>query len=317
MSDSLWQHWTEGAAQVLTFANARSAFAHVIDSLAPRRVWLPVWLCADMAEAVHAPMLYGLDETLTPDIQALEKALQPGDLLLGVNYFGRPNAALRQLAAARPDVTFVQDMAQATDTVAPPWGQFQIYSPRKLLGVADGGILIDLEGPLPLPGQRPAATAALRRAGLMRARDPQDLNNAAWFAAFQSAEACMTVTDHAMSHRTRQILQSTPVTVLTAPRRANYARLHAHLPDLAFWPDPSPDWTPLGFPIRVPDAKALGAALAKQRIFAPRHWLHLVTDTPPEPERTLQRQLLTLPCDQRYGPEDMDRIARAVRAALA
>ncbi|MFW2542761.1 hypothetical protein ACN2XU_08975 [Primorskyibacter sp. 2E107] len=313
---NLWELWTDAAAQALTFVNARSGFAHILQCLAPRRIWLPAYCCADMAEATRAPLIYGGDDTLTPDVDALDEALRPGDLVLGLNHFGRPNANLAALARSRPDVTWVEDCAQAADTGATPWADLRLFSPRKLLAVPDGGILVDARGLLPAPRQRPAATARLRHAGLMRAADPQDRNNAAWYAAFQRAEAAMTVSDHAMSAHTRNILQGTRADALIAARRANYARLHAHLSDLALWPDPAPKWTPLGFPIRVPDAAALGAGLARERIFAPRHWPRLVTNNPPPSEAMLQKQLLTLPCDQRYGAADMDRIAAAVRTVL-
>jgi hypothetical protein len=56
--------------------------------------------------------------------------------------------------------------------------------------------------------------------------------------------------------------------------------------------------------VRTPRRDALRAFLRERRIFAPVHWL----DAGPASDG-----LLSLPVDQRYGPAEMDRIARAVR----
>jgi len=312
---SLWDHWCGQATRVLCFRNARSAFAHLLRARAVPRVWLPAYCCADLAQAAGTcgtPIrFYGGSETLCPDTAALDAALRPGDLVLGLNHFGRPNAALRPLAAARTDVTWVEDCAQAADTATTPWARLRLYSPRKLLGVADGGLLIDDTDSLPRPRQRPAASARLRHAGLLRRHN--EAENARWYAAFHRAEARMDVSDHAIDAQTLQVLRTTALASLATSRRQNYARLHAALADLALWPEPAPDWVPLGFPIRVPDAAALGAELARHRIFAPRHWATLATESPPAIEAALSQQLLTLPCDQRYGPRDMDRLIATVQ----
>ncbi|MEP2151692.1 MAG: hypothetical protein ABJI43_15415 [Roseobacter sp.] len=317
---SLWEKWCAGADGVLTFQNARSAFAHILRHVAPRRVWLPAYCCSDLTEAANfsaAPLqFYHSDAGLMPDTAALSEVLCPGDLVLGINHFGRPAEALRPLAAHRKDVTWVEDCAQSVSTAAAPWAPFRIYSPRKLLGVPDGGLLIDSGGRLPFPVQRPASSATLRHAGLMRQRDYGDLENARWYAAFQRAEAQMGVSDLAMSTQTARILRTTSIATLAAVRRQNYAHLHAALAPWALWPDPAPTWVPLGFPLRVQDAGAICAALAEHRIFAPRHWRDLGSDEPCIAEMALMRELVTLPCDQRYDLADMDRIIDVLRLLL-
>ncbi len=319
VSGSLWATMTAGAASVLTFHNARSAFAHVLRSLAPRRVFLPAYCCTDLRAAVaavsQAPVFYHSDVDLCPDIGALERALRPGDLVLGINHFGRPAQDLAALARARSDVIWVEDCAQSL--AGSGWADLRIFSPRKWLGVADGGVLIDTQGTLSHPSQRPAASAALRHAGLLRRHDQADRDNARWFAAFRRTEARMQVSDYAMSADTLHILQATAFAPLANARRANYAQLYAALGDSALWSDPAPEWVPLGFALRCADAGALAARLARHRIFAPRHWQTLASDAPSQTERMLSGSLLTLPCDQRYGSRDMDRVIAAVSEAMA
>ena len=317
VEDSLWARWTKGAAAAYGFRNARSALWYILDQKRPRTFWLPAYCCPEVASAAQAAKVsvafYRLGPDLQPDLGDLAPHLEAGDVVLGVNHFGRPAEALRPLAAARRDVTWIEDCAQAMDTAVPPWAPLRLFSPRKLAGVPDGGLLVDEEGQLAPPGLRRRSDARLRHAGLLRRRDVGDRDNARWFDAFRKAEAAMTVEAVAMSPVTVKGLKGTAAEPALRARRYNYEVLRRELGALAFFPEPRPDWVPMGYVIRVEDAAAVGAQLAANRIFAPRHWARLAMSEPPALERSLSRQLLTLPCDQRYGEADMMRIVRTVR----
>ena len=74
---------------------------------------------------------------------------------------------------------------------------------------------------------------------------------------------------------------------------------------------------PLGYVIQAPDRDMVQNRLAAQRIFCPVHWKLPDAVSPRRfPEAaSLADSCLTLPIDQRYGPEDMARIAEAVKCA--
>lgn len=92
----LVRHW--GAQHGLGWFNATSALAALIRTLDPPAVWFPAFLCPELAEAAPEARrrFYPLDKALAPDMSALGDLAQ-GDLVLGVNYFGRdpgPHGAL-------------------------------------------------------------------------------------------------------------------------------------------------------------------------------------------------------------------------------
>ena len=57
--------------------------------------------------------------------------------------------------------------------------------------------------------------------------------------------------------------------------------------------------------------------LIEQKIFVPMLWPNVPEQQPEDSEACrLAEQILPLPCDQRYGAEEMDFIIRAVRDCL-
>lgn len=312
---SLWDFWTAGASWA-AYSSARSALAALLAQRRARRVWLPAYACPALMEGAVAggrqAAWYAVDERLEPRLEDLQ-SVWPGDAVVGIDYFGRPPGEdFQALARSQPDVLWIEDRAQAL-APGPAWGAVRLFSPRKLIGVGDGGLLV-AETELPQPSAPPSRTEAGAQAA--RAHDPEGLAPQTWFPAFQAQEAAFTVDAAAMSARTTKVLRGCAAQPLIDARRRNAGFLAAALADIALWPEP-PAWPPLAFPILVPDAAAFVQGMAARGVFCARHWADL-----PSPARFVQahdlsRRLVSLPCDHRYGEADMARIARAVREVQA
>lgn len=310
----LWSLWTGGWEYASAFASARSALAALLEDRAVARLWLPDYLCLAAASAAQGREViwYGIDETLTPDLAALEAGLRPGDAVLGVDYFGRsPPKAFVDLAPTRPAVLWIEDRAQALAPDAPPWGQVLLYSPRKWVGVGDGGLMVS-NAPLPAPTDvdLPEPQA---RAQMARLSDPDGLDPDAWYPAFQAQEAAFRVDRRPMGALSRARLAQVAAAPIAAARRANWRVLAERLGHRALWPDLAPDFVPLAFPVRTPDAGVASRRMAQAGIFCARHWADLPG---PAGASALSGALLSLPCDQRYGAADMHRVADALLAIM-
>lgn len=308
----------------LAWENASSALSALVTQLRPGAVWLPGYLCAHMAAAVPPALrrFFPLTGDLDPDTAALT-ALAPGDLVLAVNYFGRaPGAGWRGVVGAHPQVSFVEDCAQALDPGAPPWGDWRLYSPRKLMGVPEGGLLVPvsaracaIEGPRLPPD--PQGAARRRLPMQLRARDP--MNNALWHPLFQAAETSGEVSERAMDPAALERLAAVDPRPMIAARRANFARLDARLADHGLLRRPGADFAPFGYPVLVPAARrdAVLGRLHDAGIFAAIHWRELAAPAGMTAEHALAARLITLPCDHRYGPAGMERVADTFLEALA
>ncbi|MFR0789357.1 MAG: hypothetical protein ACLSHW_00770 [Lachnospiraceae bacterium] len=72
---------------------------------------------------------------------------------------------------------------------------------------------------------------------------------------------------------------------------------------------------PFAYPYYHKNGIALRKALAKEKIFVPTNWSNVIRDcTPDSYEYQWAADILPLPCDQRYGKEEMQRIADVIHA---
>ena len=318
---SVLEAWTEGRPHA-AFVNARSAFAALVAAHHRAVVWLPAFLCADLVQPQFAARtrFYPVGEGFEPDLTCVEAGGKAGDIVLVVAYFGQPlSARTRAIIARRSDLRVVEDRAQALGPDLDSGAHWQLYSPRKVLGVADGGLLIAGRPgvTLPRPGA-PAPAGSLWEPARMRRADPMGRQNARWHGANQAKEAAMTVSWQGMTERSLAILSHTPLEPLVAARIRNWKALDWRLRRWSALPA-DPAAPPLGYVLRLPEIRRdrVLRALHAERIFAAVHWPRIAapeTDFPREARWT--RDLITLPCDHRYDPADMARIATVVAGLL-
>jgi hypothetical protein len=124
----------------------------------------------------------------------------------------------------------------------------------------------------------------------------------------------MMVTAEAMTGQSLSILSRTSLADLVGPRLRNWGALDRRLRRWSALPA-NPASPPLGYVLRLePDLRdGVLRALHAERIFAAVHWPRLaVPDADFPREAGWARQLLTLPCDHRYGVAEMERIADRV-----
>jgi dTDP-4-amino-4,6-dideoxygalactose transaminase len=315
---SLWDAWSGPFQHHAAYANARSALAAILRRGATSRVWLPAYGCPSLLAGAIAGAgevrFYPVGADLTFEAGGWTSQLAPRDAVVVIDFFGRPpDDAWRRERERRDDLLWIEDRAQALDAGA-PFGNAVIYSPRKVVGVGDGGLVSADVAP---PAPSAPADARLWAPEDARAADPDGHAPSLWRTSFQAREARMAVSDAAATRRTLDVLKATPLAPIAARRRANWRRLAAALPEYALWPLADPAFAPLAFPILTLDAATAVRALAQARIWAPRHWADPPGAAAEFPEaHWLAARCVSLPLDQRYGEAEMDRIATAVRSAL-
>lgn len=324
VADSLLARW-EGEGQArFRFANGRSAIAAILRAGAVRRLWLPAFFCPHNADALAAVTeigFYPVDEELRADSEFIQDKAREGDAILTVCYYGRPIApTLGALRAARRDLLWIEDRAQAMAPSGPPIGDWLVYSPRKLIGVPDGGIAVGMAGaklPAPDAMRRSADWAA---AALMRFEDRAEIENDRWHPLYRAGEDSQRIGNEPMSRLSETILAATSADAAVAARMRNYRQLNESLSAIALWsdiaPGTAPAFAPLGFPVRSKSADAIWNALRAERIFAARLWSAVPKGVRCPPAEVLAGEVFLLPCDQRYGPDDMAQIVDAMKRAM-
>lgn len=318
---SVWEFWTGSGFQIITSETARGVLRHILCGLSSRRVWFPTFICREYPEALHSIEVryYPVDERLKPKLDILRDNLKAGDTVVGIDYFGaQAPPAFRQLVKEREDVHWIEDRAQALDP-GPAWGDWIIYSPRKLIGVPDGGIGVcqkrdkAIESPVCVKDRD---RLMLRLAPLLaRLEDTAESDNNKWHTMFQAAEALPERSfGIAMSEFSQLILKAIPVEPLREVRHQNALTLHHSVPPACRLLQTPPQGPWMGYPILLGlNRDSIANALSGRGIFCAAHWRTLPAVVPFDTSaHYLANSILTLPCDQRYTPNEMNQIIDAL-----
>ncbi|MCP4239851.1 MAG: hypothetical protein QF890_11300 [Myxococcota bacterium] len=314
----------------LFLANARSGILYVVRDLDPATIWMPSYLCQSMVEVLgelrERVRYFPVDAALqVSDIEWCE-AIREGDIVCVIDYFGWASSRALKRKARSAGATVLEDACQALLTGGlGEEADFLLFSPRKYVGVPDGGVLVSMRGK-PFAGaslqaapeewwQIAFAAAELRREFDERGASDSDRR---WYELFQRAEdgpsGCYAMSSLARS----QLFGSFDFAQISACRRDNYATLFERLGRIALLPAPAPSVVPLGFPVRFENEEIrerVRRGLIAEEIYPPIHWpLGDVVPASFVESHDLSRTILTLPCDQRYDSAHMTRIADAVEA---
>jgi hypothetical protein len=322
------QDWSFLQQGVLHLASARGAFTLLVRTLRPRRVWLPSYLCSSIVEAFREAdtevVFFPVGRDLRCESAVWLDRVAPGDFVLRIHYFGFPNSDPVFEEGALRGAWLVDDAAQALLSEGVGAGaDFVVFSPRKFVGVPDGGCMI-MRHPLPdLPPQFPPASTAWWRKSLsavtLRREFDAGSHDRAWFPTFQHAEGQVPIEPQSMSELSYRLLsRGINYTSIASRRRDNYKLLLEHIGEVAIFPELLQGVVPLGFPVQIRRRDAIRDALFKEQIFPPVHWpLDGCVPASFANSHALTHEIMTLPCDQRYDAEDMRRILEVWHEANA
>lgn len=296
-----------------TFLNTgRNALEHILLNLGPvDMVWLPYYTC----DVVLEPLVrlgipyafYQIDRNLEI---ASDIPVKDGEYLIANNYFGLKDAYLAVLAE-KYGRHLIADCSQAL-FAEPLEGSCSFYSFRKFVGVADGGIAFVPGGNVPtgLP-EEPTSTHDSH----LYVR--KQYGAEAGFKDFQANESLLDGQPvRAISSKTLDILEHIDFGKVAARRVENFSVLHEALGSsnqlecVSGWEGT----VPMVYPFLVPDGAALRERLIAEKIFCARYWPNVLEWCGEgTAEYDLALNLVAIPCDQRYGIAEMQRMIEMIK----
>ena len=311
----------------LLLATARSAIALLARNLRPKTVWLPSYLCGVVVDAFPSPLMnvrfYAIDQNLGIAEEGWLSEIQTNDLVLFIDYFGFQHWADWGAEARDRGAWVVQDAAQALlSEHLNNHSHYIVFSPRKFVGVPEGGILLASNGS-ELPKVNLTYAPAqwwmeATRASILRAEFDRHGGERKWFEIFQKTEADGPLEPFRMSDLSLMILKNAvDWQWVSKQRRDNYKFLASELGEIALFPDLPNGVVPLGVPIRLKERDRIREALFAKKIYPQVHWpiAGFVPDSFAASHR-LANEITTLPCDQRYDGLDMERIVNQLKSLL-
>jgi hypothetical protein len=308
----------------IKLATGRSAFRLLESFLAPKTVWMPSYLCGVVLGAFRTARIrfYPIDEHLCVAADNWLTEVAPGDFVVFIDYFGFNLWPDWGAEARRRGAWIVEDACQAMlNAEFCQHAHYVIFSPRKFVGVPDGGILLAQgESSLPEP-QLPPPPAGwwleAFEASRLRGEFDRHGGDRRWFDLFRKIDPSGPIEPARMSELTSLLLlHAINFTEVARRRRENYLVVAGALARFAMFPTLPETVVPLGFPVRLSDREVVRQALFAHEIYPPVHWS--IQDVVPETFHASHRladDIMTIPCDQRYGRAEMQQVADLVRGA--
>ena len=128
-----------------------------------------------------------------------------------------------------------------------------------------------------------------------------------WYQEFRTLEDNAPVGDIKMTNESKRRLNSSfDKNEIGRKRRENFSYLLDRIKHIAIYPKLPEEVIPLGFPISVKRRDYVQKSLFKNNIYCPIHWGGL--------RHELSKEILTLPCDQRYSEKEMEFLCNRIIA---
>lgn len=309
-------------------STARSAFTLLTHTLHPANVWLPSYLCGVVLEAFRSNQIrvrfYAVDRQFAVAEDGWLSQIQVGDMVVFIDYFGFSEWAEFGAEAVRRGAWVVEDACLALlNEHFCEHAHYVIFSPRKFVGVPEGGILqVRPQARMPDVDLSSAPSCwwlDSLRASILRREFDRHGGDRSWFESFRKTELSCPFEAYRMSELSSSILEyAVNWSMVTASRRLNYLSLARELAEIAIFPHLPDGIVPAGFPVRLRHRNSVREALFLSAIYPPIHW-HLSGVAPREyvESHHLSEEELTIPCDQRYNSDDMARVVAAVKNVVS
>jgi hypothetical protein len=284
-------------------STGRACMMVMLRHLRPRRVHVPYYTCNaaldPFRELAIPTTFYALDERLCPsDV----RDVGVGEFIMWINYFGVCTLQLEELKRTFAERLLIDDThAFFHESHADFWS---FTSARKYFGVPDGAYLY---APVDITIDAGRFASASLTHSALRTLGMQDEA----FAAYQAYERSLDCSVHRISTISEAILRGVDLAKVAAARRENFDYLHSRLGRRNRFPLPSALLdVPFCYPY-LPAQPVDRRSLHARGVFVPTLWPDTATrqDTGFEWERRISAQLLPLPIDHRYRPEDLEYVA--------
>ncbi len=287
----------EGA---LALSCGRACIEYLLRQKNIKKVALPVFVCDVVAESCLAAGAEIRYYHIGPDFKPADVELQQNEWLYVVNFYGQLTYDdLKALKAKFSNIIVDNAQAYFDDPLS---GVDTLYTCRKFFGVPDGGFLYT-----DAPAAELERDISYDRMDFVLGRFEK---NAGEFygRASENNDYFSGKPVKAMSRLTENLLHAIDYEYVKKVRSDNFNFLHEALKERNLL-DIRPVQGAYAYPFMTENAAEIRKELIANKIFVPTLWPNVLSDAPEGSlEYALTAKILPLPCDQRYGHEEMERI---------
>ena len=284
----------------------RNCLAYLIRSKRIKKIALPFLICSSVIETCIKESVtvrfYHIDQNFTPQFEGLNE----DEWLYLVNYYGQlDNSILKEYVNRFGHV--IIDQAQAYFQM-PLQGIDTIYTCRKFFGVADGAFLYtDAKTDDDIPQDE-----SLEHMRFLLGRFER---NAAEFYEDYQANNRRFITEpiKRMSKLTNNLLRGIDYDEIQKKRTKNYQFLFDQFKNVNKLTLKREIKGAFAYPLWIEDGAGIRKGLQEKKIYIPTLWPNVSHDSF---AYALAQNILPLPCDQRYGVDEMDDMIRMLQIFL-
>lgn len=288
--------------------SGRSCVAYLLESRGVKMLWIPDYMCDSISGLLDRYGVgwkkYAVAVNLEP---VWDFTVSEGEYLYLVDYFGQLSDQCFEKALEISKGRLIVDEAQSL-FAEPRDGVDTLYSPRKFLGIPDGGFLY---------------TDARRLVGVPR--DESHCNMGFLLGRYEGAASTFYSEYQAnndrfieepmkrMSRLTNGLIGATDLERVKDRRRRNFRYLAMSLAAVNELELKEPV-VPFAYPLLVEGGSELRRNLIKRKMYVPLLWPNVLNeDEAGDEAKRLASDLLPLPVDQRYGYREMNLMLEALR----
>ncbi|MDV3950197.1 hypothetical protein CMT75_16910 [Elizabethkingia anophelis] len=295
-------------SDLILLNTARNCLEYILRAKGYKKIYIPYFTCDVLLEPINKLNIdyqfYDIDDSLEPIFDY--DRVGGNEVFLATNYFGIKTKFIEDLSSKVKNL--IIDNAQAF-FAKPLLGIDTFYSPRKFVGVSDGGILATkkiLEGYLEKDFSYERMSHLLKRIDLSAEEGYNDFVLNDKVLEKQNIKL--------MSNLTKSILSNIDFERIKKLRRENYLFLDKYLKkDNLLKIELDSEDIPMVYPYRINEAKKNRDCLISQKIYCATYWPNVLEWSHPSTNSyKTARDIIALPIDQRYSINDMQKIIHYV-----
>ncbi len=293
--------------ELIMINSARNCLEYILQLRKYNYLYVPYFTCDVILEPLKklgiSYEFYDVNDKLEPIFD--QNKIQKNEGFLYTNYFGIKDKYLKNSASKIPNL--IVDNAQALFS-KPIKNIDTFYSPRKFVGVADGGFLSINEK---LSEKFEQDVSYKRMVHLLKRID---LSAEAGYKDFCiNDDSLKNQPIKLISKLTEEILSNVNFSEIKKKRIENFNFLHNALKELNLLKfEINEDVVPMVYPFRSRNLE-LSTKLIENKIYCAKYWPNVLDwCSPQENSYKLTQEIIPLPIDQRYSPLDMAKILKYV-----
>ena len=296
---------------LLRLNTGRHSLIYLIEKKKITKLYIPYYLCESVYEILEKYRceyeFYRIDKDFLP---IFDKKLLKNEYLFIVNFYGQlNNDKILKLKERYENIivdnthAFFQESLNKVDT---------IYNCRKWFGVPDGAYLFTN-----INSNEEELEGDFSKERMIHLLGRYEGKASDYYSYFQENDKKFKIEKvKQMSKLTQNILGAIDYEKIKKIRKENYQFLHNHLKNINKLKLNDIE-IPFCYPLYLDNVEGVRECLAKNKIYIPTLWPNVLRENPEESlEYKYAKNILPIPCDQRYNLGDMKYIIENIKLKI-